>query len=78
MCVITLLLSHQRMSTQVLLSPYLIASFHSFDHLSPHRSFSISVTHSTEPKTYREACQSEYWLKTINAELEAWQKMALG
>jgi hypothetical protein len=74
MCVITLLLSHQHMSTQVLLTLLQFTSFHSFDHLSPHRSFSISVTHSTEPKTYREVCQSKHWLKAINAELEALAK----
>jgi hypothetical protein len=51
---------------------YPISSFHSFHHLSPtHKAFSTSVTQSTEPKTYKEACQSEHWLRAMNAELEA-------
>ena len=51
---------------------YPITDFHSFDHLSSsHRVFSISITQSTEPKTYKEACQSEHWLKAMNDELKA-------
>lgn len=51
------------------------ASFRPFDHLSPsHISFSISVTKSTKPKTYREACQSKHWLESMNVELEALAK----
>jgi hypothetical protein len=33
--------------------------------------FSISVTQSTEPKTYNEAYLSEQWLKAMNTELKA-------
>ena len=51
---------------------YPITHFHSFDHLSPsHIIFSISITQSSEPKTYKEACQSEHWLKAMNDELKA-------
>jgi len=51
---------------------YPLSSFHSFHHLSPtHKAFSTSVTQSIEPKTYKEACQSDHWLKAMNVELEA-------
>jgi len=51
---------------------YPITHFHSFDHLSKsHKAFSISITQSTEPKTYKEACQSEHWLQAMNDELKA-------
>jgi len=48
---------------------YRIAHFHSFDHLfKSHKAFSVS---STEPKTCKEACQSEHWLQAMNDELKA-------
>jgi len=51
---------------------YPIASFHSFHHLSPtHKALSTFVTQSTEPKTYKEACKSDHWLRVMNIELEA-------
>jgi len=51
---------------------YPLSSFHSFHHLSPsHKAFSTSVTQSTEPKTYKEACQFDHWLRAMNVELEA-------
>jgi hypothetical protein len=54
---------------------YPIAYFHSFDHLSPsHKSFALSVTQSIEPRTYKEACQHDHWLKAMNVELEALAK----
>jgi hypothetical protein len=50
---------------------YPTTSFHSLDHLSSsHKDFSISITQSTEPTTYKEACQSEHWLKAMNNELK--------
>ena len=54
---------------------YPIASFHSYAHLSSsHKAFSMSVTQCTEPKTYKEACQSECWLKAMKSELDALAK----
>ncbi|CAJ2653432.1 unnamed protein product [Trifolium pratense] len=54
---------------------YPIASFHSFDHLSSsQKSFAMSVTQSVEPKTYKEACQHDHWLKAMNVELDALAK----
>jgi len=51
---------------------YPLSSFHSFHHLSSsHKAFSTSVTQSTEPKTYKEACQSDHWLKAMKVELKA-------
>jgi len=51
---------------------YPLSSFHSFHHLSSsQKAFSTSVTQSTEPKTYKEACQSDHWLRAMNVELEA-------
>jgi len=51
---------------------YPLSYFHSFHLLSPsHKAFSTSVTQSVEPKTYKEACQSDHWLKAMNVELEA-------
>jgi hypothetical protein len=54
---------------------YPIAYFHSFDHLSPsYKSFALSVTQCVEPRTYKEACQHDHWLKAMNVELEALTK----
>lgn len=56
-------------------TPYPIASFHSLAHLShSHKAFSLSITQSTEPKTYKEACQSEFWVKAMDSELDALAK----
>jgi hypothetical protein len=51
-------------------TPYPISSYHSF----AHKSFSMSVTNCTELKTYKEACQSEHWLKAMDSELDALAK----
>jgi hypothetical protein len=37
-----------------------------------HKSFSMSVTQSVEPRTYKEACQHDHWLK---ANLEPTKKL---
>lgn len=56
-------------------TPYPIASFHSLTHLShSHKAFSLSITQSIEPKTYKEACQSEYSVKAMDSELDALAK----
>ena len=54
---------------------YPIASFYSYAQLSSsHKAFSMSVTQCTEPKTYKEACQSKCWLKAMESELDALAK----
>ena len=40
---------------------------------SSHRHFVLSITTSTEPKTYAEASQHGCWLKAMQAELQALQ-----
>ena len=51
---------------------YPISSFHSFDYLSSnHKSFSLSITHDTEPKNYEEACKNENWKLAMQTELDA-------
>lgn len=53
-------------------SLYPIASFHSFDHLSPsQRTFSMSITKCIEPRTYYEACQHQCLVKGMKIELDA-------
>ncbi|PNX85086.1 retrovirus-related Pol polyprotein from transposon TNT 1-94 [Trifolium pratense] len=51
---------------------YPISHFHSFKHLSPsHKAFSVSLSLSTEPKTYDEACKSQDWINAMKTELDA-------
>lgn len=52
--------------------PYPIFSFHSFEPLSSnHKSFSMSITHDSEPKTYEESYKDKNWKIVMNSELEA-------
>jgi hypothetical protein len=52
-----------------------ISLFHSFHHLSPsHKAFSVSLSLTTEPKTYDEACKSQDWVNAMNTELDALAK----
>jgi hypothetical protein len=54
---------------------YPISHFHSFDFLSPsHKAFSVSLSHTTEPKSYDEACKSQDWINAMNTELDALAK----
>lgn len=62
--------SHQ--DTSPLGTPYPIYSFHYFDHFSPSQNkFSLSITKSIEPRTYKEACQHDCWVKEMHIELDA-------
>jgi hypothetical protein len=52
-----------------------ISHFHSLNHLSSsHKAFSVSLSHTTEPKTYDEACKSQDWINAMNTELDALAK----
>jgi hypothetical protein len=52
-----------------------ISHFHSLHHLSSsHKAFSVSLSHTTEPKTYDEACKSQDWIDAMNTELDALAK----
>jgi hypothetical protein len=54
---------------------YPISSYHSFTNLSSHHhAYTVSITHSTEPKSYSEACKIESWQRAMNDELEALAK----
>jgi hypothetical protein len=54
---------------------YPISSYHSFTNLSDnHHAYTVSITHTTEPKSYSEACKIECWQKAMNDELEALAK----
>lgn len=45
---------------------------HYFDQLSlSQKVFSMSNTNYTEPRTYKEACQHDYWLKVMKTKLDA-------
>ncbi|CAJ2665922.1 unnamed protein product [Trifolium pratense] len=54
---------------------YPISHSHTFEFLSPsHKLFSVSLTNTTEPKTYVEACKSPAWITAMNTELDALSK----
>jgi hypothetical protein len=54
---------------------YPISSYHTFSNLCPnHHAYTISITHTTEPKSYSEASKFECWQKAMNDELEALTK----
>ncbi|KAI4328669.1 hypothetical protein L6164_021004 [Bauhinia variegata] len=59
--------SHMATSTVHPLSKFLL-----YSHLSPHnKSFSLKVLHSSEPNSFKEATQSQYWQDTMALELWA-------
>jgi hypothetical protein len=52
-----------------------MSHFHSFDFLSSsHKAFSVSLSHTTEPKSHDEACKSPEWIDAMNTELDALAK----
>ncbi|PNX87650.1 retrovirus-related Pol polyprotein from transposon TNT 1-94 [Trifolium pratense] len=53
-------------------TPYPFSNFYSYANLSSsHKAFSVSLSNTTEPKTYTEACKSNEWIDAMNSELEA-------
>lgn len=57
-------------------TPYPITNFLFFSHLSrAQHALSYSLTHSTEPKSYKEVSIYKHWLTTIKSELEALKKL---
>ncbi|MCH84640.1 retrovirus-related Pol polyprotein from transposon TNT 1-94, partial [Trifolium medium] len=56
-------------------TPYPISTYHSFSNLSPnHHAYTVSLTRTTEPKSYLEASKFECWQKAMNDELDALAK----
>jgi hypothetical protein len=56
-------------------SLYPISHYHSFSHLSSlHHAYTVSLTHTTEPHSYSEACKHDCWKKAMDTELEALAK----
>jgi hypothetical protein len=56
-------------------SLYPISSYHTFNNLCHnHHAYTVSITHTTEPKSYSEACKIDCWQKAMNDELEALTK----
>jgi hypothetical protein len=65
-------ISHEPISSG---TTYPISHFHSLNHLSSsHKAFSVSLSHTTEPKIYDEACKSQDWINAMNTELDALAK----
>ena len=51
---------------------YPLASILSYKNLSPiYHSFIMATSSETEPKSFKEASQSDKWIKAMNAEIEA-------
>ncbi|GAU31823.1 hypothetical protein TSUD_58240 [Trifolium subterraneum] len=64
--------SSQSVSSIISGTPYPISNYHSYANLScNHKAFSVSLSQTTEPKTYSEACKSQEWIDAMNSELEA-------
>ena len=54
---------------------YPLHSILSYSRLSPsHRHFVMSISVSTEPNSYAEASRFDYWIKAMQAELQALQQ----
>ncbi|CAJ2647171.1 unnamed protein product [Trifolium pratense] len=64
--------SHEPLSSG---TSYPISHFHSFKNLSPsHKAFYVSLSLTTEPKTYAEACKSQDWINAMKTELDALER----
>ncbi|MCI09991.1 retrovirus-related pol polyprotein from transposon TNT 1-94, partial [Trifolium medium] len=54
---------------------YPISEHHSLSNLSTaHHAYTLSVTHTQEPRSYSETCKHECWQRAMDAELEALTK----
>jgi hypothetical protein len=51
---------------------YPLSNYHTLDNLSPKfHAYTVSLTHTSEPKSYLEAAKFDCWQKVMNDELEA-------